>query len=341
MSSLGTYLAAGAALGAASEATGTTAFTPLGEQARAADQAGGGAAPSIDLDLGGEQQGGVSGDVLEQLADAAAQQQSGPGALELAQAMQQQQSGPDALEMMQAMQQQENPALEQLRAAYEDQRTRAEEWREEARRRTENADVDGDGDSEVSLPDWVYSLRDDSSDDDSSDSSGDGDSFDLQDLEGRGPAGIGTIVATTGEVGAAAGDTVEESVGGLTKVGNTYSQAARAIAGKEYSAEDTLAESIHGTEKRRIDWDDYKPSMPDAPDLDLGSDSSNDDPPEGETLVEMTPGATKLPGVEAPDRSDSSDSSSSSDGGDSGISLPEELKEKAQAGGNAGGGLIR
>lgn len=321
MSSLGTFLAAGAALGVASEATGTTDFTPLGQQA--GDRQGAGGGPAIDLDLGGAAGqaagAGMNADVLEQLATAFQQQQSGPG----------------ALEVMQAMQQQENPALEQLRAAYEDQRRRAEEWREEARRRTEDADVNGDGGN---VPDWVQNgekppwmpepdIEDPTEGDDPNGDGGDG--FDLQDLEGRGPGGVGTIVAATGEAGAAAGDAVEESVGGLTRVGNTYAQAARAAAGKEYSAEDTLAESIHGTETRRINWDDYKPSLPDAPDvpdLDLGSDSS-DEPPEGPTLAEMTPGAEHLPGVETPDRSNDSPTPSSSSSDDLGARTEEAIEK--------------
>lgn len=312
MSSLGTYLAAGAALGAASEATGATNFTPLGQQARQADQGAGPAAPSIDLDLGGAADGGVNADVLEQLADSVQQQQSGPSALEIARVMQEA-GGSDG------------GAAAALRAELDRQRERAERFRDEARERAEKRDVDGDGESEFTVPDWVNELRPDREDEGGApddDSSSDGDDFKLQDLEGRGPFGIGTGIAAGGEAGAATGETVDKSVGGLSKVGNTGAQTLRALSGKEYSAEDTLAEDIHGTETRRIDWDDYNPFGGDDSSNESRTSKNNDEDakrnrdesPPDTTLVEMTPGAEYLPGVEAPDRSDSSDDSSESSG---------------------------
>lgn len=255
MSSLGTYLAAGAAVAGVSEATGATAFTPVGQQARQTQESGGGGGGSGPvINLPEQANGGVSADVLEQLADSFQQQQ------------QPQQSGPSALEVAQLVQSAsgDGGAASALSDALEQQRERSEEMRqryEERLRQAQEGDFNGDGEKdtpsvpEITLPPGLTGGDDSSNDDSSSDP----DDFKLQDLDGRGPYGVGTLLAAGGETGVAAGDTYGKTTSELGKIGNTGSQVFRALAGKEYSAENTLAEDIHGTEKRRIDFDDYNP----------------------------------------------------------------------------------
>lgn len=289
MSSGATYLAAAAALGAASEATGTTALTPLGQQARDDQGGNSGGGPGFAFPAP-DRGGGVSGEVLAQLADAFQNQQ------------QQQPAGPDPLEILE-LAQQGNGAADQLEALLEDQRKRTDEWR----RRWEAAqqgDVDGDGNSDV--PD-VPGVPGIGGDDSSSDEQDDGDDFKLQDLDGRGPYGIGTLLAAGGETGAATGEAAGDTVGFFNEIGNTGAQVFRAVSGKEYSAEDTLAEDIHGTATRRINFDDYNPLSGVSADLELEEPD--------QTMTEMAVENVKS---KMPDAGGNDDSSSTEKGTESG-----------------------
>lgn len=244
MSSLGTYLAAGAAVAGVSEATGATAFTPVGQQARqqqGGDSGGGGGpAPSIDLDLGGQGQG-ASGDALGQLAEAFQQQQSGPSAVEIAQLVQS--AGGD------------DGAASALSDALEQQRNRTEEWR----RRWEAAqegDVDGDGEKDTpDVPD-VPSLPDTP------------DLPDAPDVPGGTDGGPSTLDKT-----ARAGEQAEGAVRFIAEGANTLGTTIEALGGGDYSTEDTYYGRFFddGGKTRNIDY-------PDVPDIDLPSKDDYEKP---------------------------------------------------------------
>lgn len=317
MSQLGAYVAAGAALGAVTEATGTTAFTPLGERARADQGGDGGAGPPALPSPGG----GVSEDVLAQLAESFQQQQAGTSFdLDLGGLGQQAGSPQTAV------------ALAELRSRLEDQQNRTREWRDRFEERVDETTAgDGDGDG-ISLPDWLLEeQRDDSSSDDSSsdDSSSDPDDFKLQDLDGRGPFGIGTWLAAGGEIGAEAGDTGSKGVDFATDVGNTYLQGYKALRGEEYSAEDTLAEDIHGTGTRKINWDDHLPWGGDSSSESRTSKNNNED-------AKRNRDEPKVVGLNAGtealwfNKDDDSSSGSSRDEKDPVLSLPDDLEERLE-----------
>lgn len=322
--SAGTYAAAAAALGLASEATGTTAFTPLGEQAREQGHSGPSVpqVPDAGMDIGevlaavqaaqqGAQQGAQRGDVNVDLSGLAALAQQG------------QQDGLPA-------------AATELMAEYRRQAEEARERAEEARRRAEAAsegDVDGDGESdvpEISLPDWMTEPPGQGSDPEP-DQGSDPDDFRLQDLDGRGPFGIGTWLAAGGEIGAAAEDTGSKGVDFATDVGNTYLQGYKALRGQEYSAEDTLAEDIHGTGTRRVNWDDHLPSLPDV-DLPGGGDdnssSGSGGQDDGNKFERMTADVTGGLSAHLPGVSDGQPSGSDDGGDDDPEPLPEELRRR-------------
>lgn len=306
MSSLGTYLAAGAALGAASEATGATNFTPLGQRARESIDAPnvGGSGPSIDLDLGGRVGGGagagqgVNADVLEQLAESFQQQQSGPGALEIAQAMQQAGGG-------------DGGAAGALSDALEQQQQRTDEWR----RRWEAAqegDVDGDGESDVpdgegvfSLPDEILNLGGSDEGDDSPRS--------------REP----TLLDKTERAG-------EQAEGALRFIGegaNTLGTTVEALGGGDYDTTGTYYGRWFddGGKTRNIDY-------PDLPSVDLPSRDDYEKP--DETLTEKASNniRDKLGLSDSSDSSSSSSSTSSSESNDEPvISLPDDLEKKKDA----------
>lgn len=314
--SAGTYAAAAAAVGLASEATGATAFTPLGEQAR-------------------EQ--GRSGPSVPQVPDAGANLGEVLAAVQAAQQGAQRPSmNVDLSGLAQQGQQGGLPAaatelIAEYRRQAEEERERAEGWRRRAEAASDG-DVDGDGESDVpSLPEWLTDQPDQGSDPEP-DQGSDPDDFRLQDLDGRGPMGIGTWLAAGGEIGAATGDTGGKGVDFATDVGNTYLQGYKALRGEEYSAEDTLAEDIHGTGTRRINWDDQLPSLPD---VDLpgggdgssrsGSDGGQDD---GNKLERMTADVTGGLSAHLPGVSDGQPSGSNDAEDDEKKPLPEELRRR-------------
>jgi hypothetical protein len=85
----------------------------------------------------------------------------------------------------------------------------------------------------------------------SSDLTGSNDSFDLQDLAGTGPAG--TTLATGAEAAKSTGDAGKAAIDTLARTGNTLAQSARAVQGKEYTADGTLAEPILGEGTRQYE----------------------------------------------------------------------------------------
>lgn len=140
--SLGTYTAAGAAGLLAAEATGTTSFTPLGQQAREAgnDGGGGGGGPVINLP---DQAGGPDLSELAAAFESVAGQQQGPNVGELAaafsdvaqagQQQMQEQGGPTAADLLTAFEK----GAETAREKGEEAKEKAEETTEEAREKGE------------------------------------------------------------------------------------------------------------------------------------------------------------------------------------------------------------
>lgn len=252
MSGLGTYLAAGAAVAGVSEATGATAFTPVGQQARQQDNGGSGGGSGPVINLPEQANGGVSADALGQLAEAFQQQQP-------------QQSGPSALEVAQLVQSASgnDGAASALSDALEQQQERTEEWR----RRWEAAqegDVDGDGESdvpggngEISLPDWLTNQGDGNNDDPAPRST------------------EPTILDKTER----AGNQAEGALRFIGEGANTLGVTVDALGGGDYSTENTYYGRWfdNGGTTRNIDY-------PDVPSIDLPSKDDFEKP--DETLTE-------------------------------------------------------
>lgn len=332
MSSATTYLAAAAAVGAASEATGTTAFTPLGERARAGelvDGGGGGGGPStasllaamqgagepggtsIDLDLGGLAEQGGQGDALADLATSFAEQQA------------------STIEML------------------EEGRRRAEEEREKAEDRAEERDPrdgplwqlverryqeleDGLEDTQSTFEEWREEQEEKAKD------ASDGFMPDV------GLPGVPTFDGGNLDLDTGATDF-------FVRTGMTYAEAAKALYGGEYSPEGTLAEDALGPETRRIDWSKYQ--LTDAPSLEERIESV-DLPGDGETFNDEGPTLeeraienlkSKLPGSSSDSSSSTTRKSStvSTDDerqsapvnprGPRGPTLPDELEDRLEA----------
>lgn len=233
---LATYLAAGAALGAASEATGTTAITPLGQQAREEGDrsgGGGGSRPPIDLSSG---QGAGTAEAVQAVADAFSQSVQNAPAAEAARSSRDATSGVaqqaamlEASRWRQRVNDLEEKVSETKEAVEEKANETKENVEEKKDRATDysglgvNVDLGGDGGS-------------------------DGSSESLLDKTER------------------AGGQVEGSVGFVAEGANTLRKSAEALAGEEYTTENTYFDRFgfeegSPTATKKIDY----PDVPDVP----------------------------------------------------------------------------